>query len=118
MKQANCLDLLGRDPQAKYLEAAAHHPERAEPLYECVSAPCTAQMQHNVHASHTGGSSLWRHMCGTDACMLYLANRCRLALWHARQLNNCSGNSICEAQHHISTYLYAKEVRSWQMSMR
>ena len=36
MKQANCLDLLGRDPQAKYLEAAAHHPERAEPLYECV----------------------------------------------------------------------------------
>ncbi len=40
------------------------------------------------------------------------AGRRRLALWHARQLNNCSGNSICEAQHHISTYLYAKEVRS------
>jgi len=39
MKQANCLDLLGRDPQDKYLEAAAHHPERAEPLYECVPAP-------------------------------------------------------------------------------
>jgi len=46
------------------------------------------------------------------SCVLNLAGRRRLALWHARQLNNCSGNSICEAQHHISTYLYAKEVRS------
>ena len=47
-------------------------------------------------------------MYGIDSM---LGHWCRLALWHARQLNNCSGNSICEAQHHISTYLYAKQVR-------
>ncbi len=68
MKQANCLDLTGRSPEAKLHEAAAHHSERAEPFYE-------------------------------------------LALWHVRQIANCSGNAICEAQHHISAYLYAKEVK-------
>ena len=68
MKQASCLELTGRSPEAKLLEAAAHHPERAEPAYD-------------------------------------------LALWHVRQIANCSANAICEAQHHISAYLYAKEVQ-------
>ena len=68
MKQATCLDQLGRDPVPKLQEAARHDPQRAEPFTE-------------------------------------------IAKWHGRQVALCSGDTFCEAEHHMAAYLYAKKVR-------
>jgi len=74
MKQANCLDLLGSNPQAKYLEAAAHHPERAEPLYECVSLMHAVRLKHCNPTCETE-ARLIKRCCGHGLEALARARR-------------------------------------------
>ena len=35
----------------------------------------------------------------------------QLAKWHALQLPACNGTAVCEAQHHLAAFSYARLVR-------
>lgn len=67
MKQAACLEQLGRSPVDKLKEAAWKHPSRAEPFAQ-------------------------------------------IARWHNKQGALCKDDTLCEAEHHMGAYLYAKRV--------
>ena len=34
----------------------------------------------------------------------------QIARWHGRQLAGCAGDVLCEAEHHLGAYVYARRV--------